>query len=165
MGALRTLSRRFSRKRSAQRAEGERRRMRKRSAQRAEGERSKSGSLRRQFSARPPHPHVRGGAAVHSGNASLPDPSHTPRLAELSARLAARSAPTRLVGLRGAARAVAIARLLEAHAEAPTLVVGIGAKATDALLEDLRLVLGEPPPELGGRVRAFPAPDTTPCQK
>ncbi len=89
----------------------------------------------------------------------------TPRLVELASRLARRSAPVRLVGLRGAARAVAIARLLEAHAEAPALVIAVGAKATDALLEDLRLVLGEPPPEQGGRVRAFPAPDTTPYDR
>jgi transcription-repair coupling factor (superfamily II helicase) len=87
------------------------------------------------------------------------------RLTDLAARLAARTAPARLVGLRGAARAVAIARLVEAHAHAPALVVAIGSKAADALLEDLRLVLGEPPPDLGGRVRLFPAPDTTPYDR
>jgi len=108
---------------------------------------------------------MRGGAVVHSGTDSLPEPQHSPRLVELAARLAARTAPARLVGLRGAARAVAIARLLETHASAPALVIAIGAKATDALLEDLRLVLGELPPEQGGRVRAFPAPDTTPYDR
>jgi transcription-repair coupling factor (superfamily II helicase) len=102
---------------------------------------------------------------VHLRDGFVTEGQSTPRLVELASRLARRSAPVRLVGLRGAARAVAIARLLEAHAEAPALVIAVGAKATDALLEDLRLVLGEPPPEQGGRVRAFPAPDTTPYDR
>ncbi|HEU4430087.1 MAG TPA: transcription-repair coupling factor, partial [Myxococcota bacterium] len=91
--------------------------------------------------------------------------SSTSRLSEIAARLRERRTPARLVGLRGAARAVAIARLLEAQPEAPALVIAIGAKAADALLEDLRLVLGEPRPEQGGRVRAFPAHDTTPYDR
>ncbi len=44
-------------------------------------------------------------------------------------------------------------------------MIATGAKAADALLEDLRLVLGELRPELGGRVRAFPALDTTPYDR
>jgi len=95
----------------------------------------------------------------------LTEPATTGRLVELAARLRSRRTPARLVGLRGAARAVAIARLLEAHEDVPALVIATSAKATDALLEDLRLVLGEPPPEQGGRVRAFPAPDTTPYDR
>jgi transcription-repair coupling factor (superfamily II helicase) len=92
-------------------------------------------------------------------------PAFDSRLSEIAARLRGRAAPARLVGLRGAARAIAIARLLEAHADVPALVIAIGAKATDALLEDLRLALGEPRPEQGGRVRAFPAHDTTPYDR
>jgi len=106
-----------------------------------------------------------GGGRLHFRNGFGRVTSSTSRLSEIAARLRGRTAPARLVGLRGAARAVAIARLLEAHAEAPALVIAIGAKATDALLEDLRLVLGEPRPEQGGRVRAFPAHDTTPYDR
>ena len=106
-----------------------------------------------------------GGAVVRSGNASLHQAPPQSRLAELAARLRARTAPARLVGLRGAARAVAIARLIEANAGAVTLVVAVGAKAADALLEDLRLVMGEALPERGGRVRMFPPPDTTPYDR
>ena len=102
---------------------------------------------------------------MHFGNASLQQPAPSSRLAELAARLTARTGPVRLVGLRGAARAIAIARLVEANPGAATLVVAVGAKAADALLEDLRLVLGEQLPERGGRVRMFPPPDTTPYDR
>jgi transcription-repair coupling factor (superfamily II helicase) len=70
----------------------------------------------------------------------------------------------RLVGLRGAAQAVAIARLIEA-AEGPVLALAPDAKTADGLLEDLRTVLGEPTPEEGGRVRPFPHPDTAPYDR
>ncbi len=87
------------------------------------------------------------------------------RLSELAARAAQRAGPLRWVGLRGSARAIAIARLLEAHPGVPALVLTVGAKASDAMLEDLRTALGEPPPEAGGRVRAFPPPDTAPYDR
>ena len=87
------------------------------------------------------------------------------RLIELSARAAQRRAPLRWVGLRGSARAIAIARLLDAHSGVPALILTVGAKASDAMLEDLRTALGEPPPEEGGRVRAFPPPDTAPYDR
>ena len=39
------------------------------------------------------------------------------------------------------------------------------AKSADALLEDLRVMLGEAAPEEGGRVRPFPRPDTLPYDR
>ncbi|MDJ0790097.1 MAG: transcription-repair coupling factor [Myxococcota bacterium] len=70
-----------------------------------------------------------------------------------------RSGPVRLHGLRGSAQAAVLARLADAHPGVPMLVVVEGAKAVDALAEELRFALGEPPPDEGGRVRPFPAPD------
>jgi len=68
----------------------------------------------------------------------------------------------RIQGLRGGARAVVIARLAEAHAAAPTLVLTAGAKETDRLEADLRAALGESD---GGRVRPFPHPDAGPYDR
>jgi transcription-repair coupling factor (superfamily II helicase) len=82
------------------------------------------------------------------------------RLAELAARLVARSGPVRLQGLRGGSRAVVIARLVGAHA-GPALVLTAGAKETDRLVEDLRAALGES----DGRVRPFPHPDVAPYDR
>ena len=67
----------------------------------------------------------------------------------------------RLQGLRGGARAVVIARLVEAHA-GPALVLTAGAKETDRLVEDLRGALGE---SGEGRVRPFPHPDAGPYER
>jgi transcription-repair coupling factor (superfamily II helicase) len=57
---------------------------------------------------------------------------------------------------------VVIARLSEAHAGAPVLVLTAGAKETDRLVEDLRAALGE---GADGRVRPFPHPDTGPYDR
>ena len=84
------------------------------------------------------------------------------RLAELARRLEARDGPVRVQGLRGGARAVVIARLVEAHAGAPALVLAAGAKETDRLADDLRAALGE---GAEGRVRPFPHPDAGPYDR
>jgi len=68
----------------------------------------------------------------------------------------------RIQGLRGGARAVVLARLVEAHAGVPALVLTAGAKETDRLAEDLRAALGAGG---GGRVRPFPHPDAAPYDR
>ena len=50
-------------------------------------------------------------------------------------------------------------------AGAPALFLTADAKAADLLLEDLRVMLGEPPAEAGGRVRPFPRHDTLPYDR
>jgi transcription-repair coupling factor (superfamily II helicase) len=86
-------------------------------------------------------------------------------LEDLLERALARTGPVRATGLRGAARALVAARLARGAAPAPALVLAPDAKSADALLEDLTAFLGEPPPEEGGRVRAFPRPDTLPYDR
>jgi transcription-repair coupling factor (superfamily II helicase) len=86
-------------------------------------------------------------------------------LGGLAARVAARTGPLRLVGVRGGARAVVLARLVEAHGDGPALVLVSASKEADALVEELRQALGEPPPEEGGRVRPFPRPDALPFDR
>jgi transcription-repair coupling factor (superfamily II helicase) len=68
----------------------------------------------------------------------------------------------RLQGLRGGARAATIVRLADAHAELPTLVLTVGAKETDRLVDDLRAAFGE---EGDLRVRPFPHPDAGPYDR
>ena len=100
---------------------------------------------------------------MHFGRSPTDRRRHTPR----RARGPPRSARRRRCASRACAaraRAVAIARLVEAHPGAPALVIATGAKATDALLEDLRLALGEPR-RAGGRVRPFPRPTPTPYDR
>jgi transcription-repair coupling factor (superfamily II helicase) len=84
---------------------------------------------------------------------------------DLISRVLARRGAVRVTGLRGSARAWAGAQLVRALAPRPALFVAPDAKAADALLEDLRVLLGEPPPEEGGRVRPFPRPDTLPFDR
>src|SRR5215510_13232967 len=84
-------------------------------------------------------------------------------LEDVVARVGARDGAVRLTGLRGAARAVAIAHLVRAHGERPALVLVPTSKACDAALLDLRAALGED--EGGGRVRAFPRHDTQPYER
>src|SRR3990170_4303130 len=69
----------------------------------------------------------------------------------------------RLTGLRGAARAVAAAQLVRAHAERPVLVLVPTAKASDGFVADLRAALGEG--DADGRVRVFPRHDTQPYER
>jgi transcription-repair coupling factor (superfamily II helicase) len=96
----------------------------------------------------------------------LPTPSGTTRdLTDVLRRVAQREGPVHLTGLRGAARAAVGAQLVRAHEGRPVLFLAPSAKATDALLEDLRVMLGEPPPDAGGRVRAFPRHDTPPYDR
>jgi transcription-repair coupling factor (superfamily II helicase) len=68
----------------------------------------------------------------------------------------------RLQGIRGGACAAVIARLAEAHAAEPTLVLTVGAKETDRLVEDLRAAFGEAGE---ARVRPFPHPDAGPYDR
>jgi len=93
------------------------------------------------------------------------EPAPPRNLEELLERVLARSGPVRATGLRGAARALVAARLARASAPAPTLVLAPDAKGADALLDDLIAFTGEPPPEEGGKVRAFPRPDTLPYDR
>ncbi len=86
-------------------------------------------------------------------------------LAALAARSRGRAGPVHWTGLRGAARAVVGARLVEAHPDGPALFLAANAKEADALLDDLRTALGEPPAEEGGRVRPFPRHDTSPYDR
>ena len=86
-------------------------------------------------------------------------------LAQLAQRVLARSGPVRLVGLRGASKALASAELVRAAGDRPVLFLTAIAKQTDAFVEDLRAALGQPPPEEGGRVRPFPHPDTPPYDR
>jgi len=76
----------------------------------------------------------------------------------------------RVTGLRGGARAWAAAQLVRAHMDANAdagtprvaLAVAPDAKSADALLEDLRALLGDAG---GERVRPFPRPDTLPYDR
>ena len=85
-------------------------------------------------------------------------------LADVAERVRKRHAAVQIVGLRGAAGAIVAARLAAAH-PAPVLVLAADSKRADVLQEDLRAALGEPPAEQGGRVRAFPRPDTAPYDR
>jgi len=95
-------------------------------------------------------------------------------LEQLARRVAARRGAVRLSGLRGGARAVAGARLVQAHGERPALFLAASSRAADALLADLRVALGEGDGAAPGgasrnggepRVRAFPRHDTTPYDR
>ncbi|RIL04981.1 MAG: transcription-repair coupling factor [Proteobacteria bacterium] len=90
-------------------------------------------------------------------------------VADLLARVAARTGAVRVTGLRGSARAWAGAQLVREHSPEETprvaLFVAPDAKSADALAEDLRVLLGEPLPEEGGRVHPFPRPDTLPFDR
>jgi len=78
-------------------------------------------------------------------------------------RVLARDEPVRLTGLRGSSRALVAARLVEAHGDAPVLVLTANAKAADTLLDDLRTCLGERQEDR--RTRAFPRHDTLPYDR
>jgi transcription-repair coupling factor (superfamily II helicase) len=82
---------------------------------------------------------------------------------DVAAHLARRERTTHLSGLRGAARAVAVAQLARAHGDRPLLVLVPTAKQGDLFVEDLRAALGEAPG--AGRLRAFPRHDTQPYER
>jgi transcription-repair coupling factor (superfamily II helicase) len=104
------------------------------------------------------------GEAEESAGAA---PGATPvrALADVAERVRERRAAVQLAGLRGAAGAVVAARLLDALGRGPALLLAADSKRADVLLEDLRCVLGEAPPEEGGRVRPFPRLDTAPYDR
>jgi len=84
-------------------------------------------------------------------------------LADVVARVGRRSGPVHLSGLHGGARASVVAELVRAQGERPVLCLVPTSRAADALLEDLRTVLGEGGRE--SRVRAFPRHDTLPFDR
>ena len=90
-------------------------------------------------------------------------PAATARLAEIADGLLERSRTTRLVGLRGASRAVAVAQIAKAHADRPTLVLVPTAKAGDVFFQDLAAALGASPDD--DRLRIFPRYDTQPYER
>ena len=59
-------------------------------------------------------------------------------LAELAEQVVGRSGPVRIVGLRGAAKALASAQLVRAAGDSPVLFLTTTAKQTNAFAEDLR---------------------------
>jgi len=84
-------------------------------------------------------------------------------LRELAAHALRRPGALRLSGLPGSARAVVAAELVRAHGPGPVLVLGPSAKACDALLDDLRVALGEPVDD--GRLAVYPRHDTLPYDR
>jgi transcription-repair coupling factor (superfamily II helicase) len=84
-------------------------------------------------------------------------------LTDVAARLLERTRTTRVSGLRGAARAVAVAHLARAHGDRPLLVIVPTAKGGDAFLADLACALGEG--DDTGRLRPFPRYDTQPYER
>ncbi|HEX2484544.1 MAG TPA: transcription-repair coupling factor, partial [Myxococcota bacterium] len=86
-------------------------------------------------------------------------------LPDVVKRVRARRGAVQIAGLRGAAGAVVGAHLAQALAPPAVLALAPDSKRADVLLEDLRVALGEPPPEEGGRVRPFPRHDTAPYDR
>jgi transcription-repair coupling factor (superfamily II helicase) len=84
-------------------------------------------------------------------------------LDDVATHLARRERVTHVGGLRGAARAAAVAHLARAHGDRPLLVLVATAKHGDVFFEDLRSVLGEVPD--AGRLRLFPRHDTQPYER
>jgi transcription-repair coupling factor (superfamily II helicase) len=87
----------------------------------------------------------------------------TESLNDVATRLVARTRTTRVTGLRGAARAVAVAHLARAHADRPVLVIVPTAKDGDAFFADLACALGIA--DDSGRLRPFPRYDTQPYER
>ncbi|MBW2272385.1 MAG: transcription-repair coupling factor, partial [Deltaproteobacteria bacterium] len=81
----------------------------------------------------------------------------------MARRVERRSAPLRVTGLRGGARAVLAAELVRAQGESPILFLTATSHASDALMEDLRTGLGEG--EDSPRIRGFPAYDSLPYER
>jgi transcription-repair coupling factor (superfamily II helicase) len=92
-----------------------------------------------------------------------PQTSRLETLDDVVAQVMDRQGVVRLTGLRGAARGVVAAQLVQAHGERPVLALVPTAKAGDAFLDDLRAALGEA--AHGGRVRPFPRHDTQPYER
>jgi transcription-repair coupling factor (superfamily II helicase) len=78
-------------------------------------------------------------------------------------RVHARSAPLRIVGLRGSARAAVVAELVRDHGERSLLWIAPSSKVADLLAADLRAALGSA--ESAARVRLFPRHDTHPYER
>ncbi|MCH2172614.1 transcription-repair coupling factor [Myxococcota bacterium] len=92
-----------------------------------------------------------------------PGPRPQPHdLDELTARVRDRDGPLRISGLRGTARAAAVAHFVRSQGPRPVVILVPHAKAADAFAEDLRATLGESP---WGRVRPFPRHDSQPYER
>jgi len=86
-------------------------------------------------------------------------------LEEIARDVSRRTNAARITGLRGGARAAALAELVRAHGDAPVLLVEPSSKACDRALEDLRAALGGGESELAARARPFPRHDTLPYER
>ncbi len=84
-------------------------------------------------------------------------------LSEISRVVRGRSSPVRLLGLRGASRALVAAELIRDQAERPVLLLTATSRDADALAEDLRMVIGEQ--DDASRVLPFPRHDTLPFDR
>ncbi|MFP8872941.1 MAG: hypothetical protein VCB42_00080, partial [Myxococcota bacterium] len=84
-------------------------------------------------------------------------------LEELAWKVEKRDGPVRLTGLRGASRAVLAAELIRAHEDRPALILAASAKQCDALVDDLRSVLGRE--RSAQRLCSFPRHDTLPYDR
>jgi transcription-repair coupling factor (superfamily II helicase) len=84
-------------------------------------------------------------------------------LADVVARVLGRKGVVHLTGLRGGGRAAVITELVRAQGARPLLCLAPTSKVGDALLEDLRSMLGETGGE--SRLRAFPRHDTLPFDR
>lgn len=101
----------------------------------------------------------------HAGGGQAEPLAPVQSLGDVVERVRARRGPVQLAGLRGAAGALVGARLAGALAPPAVLALAADSKRADVLLEDLRVALGEPPAEAGGRVRPFPRHDTAPYDR
>jgi len=101
--------------------------------------------------------------ATESGAAAPLELERVHSLADLAARVAGRSGPLRVLGLRGSARAVVAAELIRQQRERAALVVVPSSKVADVFVSDLRTALGESGE--ASRVRLFPRHDTHPYER
>lgn len=84
-------------------------------------------------------------------------------LRELATQIQGRSHPVRLTGLKGSSSSVVAAELIRAHEDQPVLILASSAKKTDALVDDLRSVLGTDIAD--ERLCSFPRHDTLPYDR
>ena len=95
-------------------------------------------------------------------------------LTEIAQRVVDRSHAVEIAGLRGGSPAAVVAQLVEAHGNAPTLLLVANAKRADRFVADVAACLGETPTEGRGdaaateglgRVLPFPRYDTPPYER
>lgn len=86
-------------------------------------------------------------------------------LEEIGRKVAARESAVCLSGLKGGARAAALAELVRTHGDRPLLILTTSSKACDGLGEDLRSVLGGDDGKAAARIGAYPRHDTLPYER